>query len=109
MAAAAVLIRDTRRQSGLTQSELARRMGVKQSVIARLEGRRSNPTLATIDRALEAMGHRLEISAVERPSSIDETLIVSNLRLTPAERLAAFERSYANMLEFVHELRRSDG
>ena len=104
-ATAAALIRNTRREAGLTQAQLAERMGAKQSVVARLEGRNSNPTLETLERALEAMGRELALEAVERPSNVDETLIAGNLRLTPAERLATFETSYSNLRELARQFR----
>lgn len=45
-----------RRQSKLTQEELAARMGTTQSVIARLESGRSMPSTRTLLRIAEATG-----------------------------------------------------
>jgi transcriptional regulator with XRE-family HTH domain len=70
---------------------------MSQSAIGRLERRGANPTVATLHRVLGATGHRLELRAEERPSSVDETLIASYLRLSPAERLAAFQESHASL------------
>lgn len=47
--------------AGLTQEELAWRMGTKQTVIARLESGRMRPTIRTLERIAEATGHRLKI------------------------------------------------
>lgn len=57
-----------RRESGLTQSEIAARMGVAQASLARLESslisRRHLPSLASLRRYAEAFGKRLEIRLV---------------------------------------------
>ena len=91
------LLRDARRKADLTQAELAARLGVTQAAVARLERRGANPTLRTLDRAMQAMGHQLELRSTSRPSSVDETLVASYLRLSPAERLQAFQSSHASV------------
>lgn len=54
-----------RQRAGLTQTELAARMGVSQPVVARIEGsvgnRKHAPSLATLRRYAEACGQRLVI------------------------------------------------
>lgn len=45
----------------LTQAELARRLGTTQSAVARLEGGRVSPSLATLRRYAEATGTRLRV------------------------------------------------
>lgn len=47
-----------RTRAGLTQGEVARRMGTTQSVIARLESGRRAPSLRTVQRYAEAVGAR---------------------------------------------------
>jgi ribosome-binding protein aMBF1 (putative translation factor) len=47
--------------AGLTQEELARRMGTTQSVIARLEGGKSKPSTSTLEKLAAATGTRLKI------------------------------------------------
>ncbi len=55
----------TRREAGLTQAEVAARMGTKAPAIARLEagggGQRQSPSLATLRKYAHAVGCRLEI------------------------------------------------
>lgn len=51
-----------RLQAGLTQSELAERMGTKQPYIARLETGTNNPSFKTLERIAEATGLQLKIS-----------------------------------------------
>lgn len=58
-----LLIRDARREAGLTQAQLAAHLGVSQSAIAKLERQGCNPTVATLDRVLRATGHRLQLIA----------------------------------------------
>ena len=87
------LLRQTRIEAGLTQSQLAARLGVSQAAVARMERPGANPTVATLARALRAAGRRLDLSAPAAPS-IDETLLARNLRMTPAERLRAFTTAH---------------
>lgn len=103
------VVRDARTRAGLTQEELARRLGTTQSAIARLESAGSNPRVSTLERALEACGSRLQLSAAPAPSSIDETLVAEMLRLSPAERLRSFERSYAGVREVARAAGASRG
>lgn len=53
---------EARNRAGLTQAQLAERMGTTQSVIARLEGGRSTPTWSTLRRYAEATGSRLHVT-----------------------------------------------
>lgn len=88
------LIRQTRHAEGLTQAALARRLGITQPSIARLEAAGDEVTVATLQRALNAMGRALELRVVARPSSVDETLLHSTLAVSTDERLAHFEQFY---------------
>jgi len=94
MIAPEALIKEARTGAGLTQAELARRLGTTQSAVARLEARGANPRVATLIRAVEATGHTFDASLAPRRSSIDETLIAASLRESPAERLAGFQSLY---------------
>jgi len=51
-----------RSHAGLTQAQLARRMGTTQAVIARLESGRTKPSTRTLERLAKATGMRLRIS-----------------------------------------------
>ena len=57
---AAALIR-ARAEAGLTQEELAARMGTKQEVVARWEGGKVMPSTRTLTRLAKATGTRLQI------------------------------------------------
>ncbi len=55
---------EARRAAGLTQAELASRMGTSPSVIARLENARHMPTFDMVARYAAAIGRRLDIHLV---------------------------------------------
>lgn len=93
MASAAALVKAARAQATLTQVDLARRLGVSQPVVARLERPGANPRLETLERVIAATGSSLEFALVP-PPSIDETMIKADLKLSPEQRLRQFERAY---------------
>lgn len=101
------LVRDARRSAGLTQAQLAERLGTTQPVVARLERADANPTFETIERALAAAGYAIELRATRRPiGQVDESQIAAMLRLTPAERLRTFEASHRNVAAMLANARR---
>jgi ribosome-binding protein aMBF1 (putative translation factor) len=51
-----------RAHAGLSQAELAERMGTSQSAIARLESGRSRPSTSTLHKLAAATGTRLKVS-----------------------------------------------
>jgi transcriptional regulator with XRE-family HTH domain len=102
------LVREARQSAGLTQAELAARLGVSQPVVARLERRGSNPTWDTLVRALRATGHDVELKRSPPAASLDLEQIRERLALTPAERLRVFEASHANVSRLRAAARRRD-
>jgi ribosome-binding protein aMBF1 (putative translation factor) len=58
LASAVVKVRN---RAGLTQEELARKMGTTQPVVARLESGRTRPSMRTLERLAQATGSRLRI------------------------------------------------
>lgn len=58
----ALLIREARRRTGLTQRALAERLGVPQPQVARWESGRSLPSLERVEAVLAACGLDLLIS-----------------------------------------------
>jgi transcriptional regulator with XRE-family HTH domain len=91
------LIRQARGAAGLTQADLARRLGMSQPAIVKLERAGANPMVRTLDRVLRATGHRLELAAPAWSPGVDESLIRKQLELPPAERLRQLERQSAQM------------
>jgi transcriptional regulator with XRE-family HTH domain len=55
------MVRELREERGLSQRELAERMGTTQSVVGRLEAGGSTPTITTLERIADALGLRLEL------------------------------------------------
>ena len=53
-----------RTHAGLTQGEVAARMGTTQSVVARIESGRSTPSMRTVQRFASAVGARAVVRMV---------------------------------------------
>ena len=80
------LIREARRRAGLTQRELAARVGTTQSAIGRLETGGSEPSFERVLELVQACGFDLDIHVVP----LDEdawTLAEQGKQLSPDERL----------------------
>jgi transcriptional regulator with XRE-family HTH domain len=75
-----------RRELGLSQTEVAARMGTSQSAVARLERGGVTPTFAKLGQLVRACGFELEVRLVPADDH-DWSLIQRNLRLTPTQRL----------------------
>jgi transcriptional regulator with XRE-family HTH domain len=82
------LIREARRLAGLTQAELARRLGTAQSAVSNWERGRDTPRVDTLARILEACGFEADMT-FRRHDDVDRAQLRENLSLTPAERLAS--------------------
>jgi transcriptional regulator with XRE-family HTH domain len=97
----APLLREARTRAALTQRDLARRAGTAQSVVARVEGGQTSPTLDTLARLLAATGFNLDIELVPRPTAdpliealnrdIDRSLLRRNLEKTVDERVKSLQ------------------
>ena len=55
---------DARKESGLTQQQLAERTGISQADISKLDNGNANPSLKTLQRLASAMDKKLKISFV---------------------------------------------
>lgn len=88
---AARILREARQRAGLSQTELARRLGTKQPVIARWETGTRSPSYAALRAALAAAGFELDcrLVAVDRG---EDALLKEWLRLSPGQRLARNRR-----------------
>ena len=56
-----------RTQAGLTQADVAERMGTTQSTVARLEGGKRPPSLRTVQRYAQAVGCRAVVRIERAP------------------------------------------
>jgi len=88
------LLKDARLHAGLTQAKLARRLGISQAAVAKLERPDANPTVGTLEDALWVTGQRLVLATEPLRRGIDETLVFEQLRLSPTQRLAQLEHMY---------------
>jgi predicted nucleotidyltransferase/DNA-binding XRE family transcriptional regulator len=61
------LIRDARRKARLSQTDLARRAGVAQSVISAYESDRREPGMGMLTKLIEATGHHLTLNVEPLP------------------------------------------
>lgn len=62
-----VQLRIARSHAGLTQSELAHRVGTSQATISAYEGGHKQPSIDTFNRLLAASGSRLVVESGRRP------------------------------------------
>jgi predicted transcriptional regulator len=82
----------TRRRAGLTQRELARRSGIAQTTIARIESGVMDPRISTLETLLRACGDQL--TTMPRAGlGGDLSLIRSCLELSPRQRLETAARA----------------
>jgi DNA-binding XRE family transcriptional regulator len=54
------LIRNTRKEQGLSQKDLAKKLGISQQIISRVEKGRENISLATLTNITRALGVKVE-------------------------------------------------
>jgi ribosome-binding protein aMBF1 (putative translation factor) len=73
----AMLVREMREESGFTQSELAKKVGTTQSVIARLEDAEyTGHSLAMLERIATVCGVALKLHAEKKPHFDREVALV---------------------------------
>jgi ribosome-binding protein aMBF1 (putative translation factor) len=73
----ALLVREMREDAGLTQAELAKKVGTTQSVIARLEDAEyAGRSLTTLERIAAACGVGLKLHAEKKPHFDREVALV---------------------------------
>ena len=58
---------EARSRAGLTQAEVAERMGTSQSTVARLESGTGTPSLSTLKRFAQATGARIRVTLEAKP------------------------------------------
>jgi transcriptional regulator with XRE-family HTH domain len=92
-----------RRRAGLSQRELARKAGIPQSSISRIERSLISPTVDTLERLIRACG--MELEPIDQPgeNDVDRAQIRAFLRLSPQERL----RHAVHAAREIERLRRS--
>ncbi len=98
------LIREARRRAGLSQRELASRLGRAQSVVARWERGTTSPSFDTVVDVVRNCGFELDVHLVPLDEGFahDWSLAQENLSLTPEQRLANHDEA----TRFAEGLRR---
>lgn len=79
-------MRKARLAAGLSQRDLANKVGVPQSTVGRIEAGHIDPKWSTVAKLLRACGY--ESVLLPRPGEgVDRTVIRELLKLTPRERI----------------------
>jgi transcriptional regulator with XRE-family HTH domain len=99
------IVLEARLGAGLSQRELARRSGVPQASISRIERGLVSPRTETLDRLLRACAK--DVGLIVRPGTgLDRTLIRDKLHLTTADRARLAVREWENTRAFDRAVRR---
>jgi transcriptional regulator with XRE-family HTH domain len=103
----AVLLREARREAGLSQAATAERAGTSQPTLAAYESGRLTPRLETLSRILEATGHELswEIRPKVRRGAVPMAAVSRDLR-----RILRHEGergAWRRLLDFLDDFRAS--
>lgn len=104
-------IREARRLSQMSQSELARRAGVSQPVISAYERGRREPGLATLGKLVEATGNRLRVEVVPQADAgrgLPDTPMGRRLRRNRRAVAATAERRGASNVRVFGSVARGE-
>ena len=63
-----MILRQLRKESGITQEELAKKLKTKKSVISRIENHAEDIRLSTLNKYAESLGRSLKIQLVSNNS-----------------------------------------
>jgi transcriptional regulator with XRE-family HTH domain len=99
-------MREARKRAGLTQAELARRAGVPQSTVGRIESGARIPSIALAERLIRAAGFELRVGLGEADPDTD-SLFERTLRRTPSQRFADATRAARFVLRGRRAMRRA--
>lgn len=105
MSMASRMLKHSRAVAGLTQRQLAAKVGIPQETIARIESGRVDPRVGTLDRLLEGCGFGFE-HLPRLGIGIDRTHINALLDLSPSERLALAVDNDRHFVEIRRSIRR---
>jgi transcriptional regulator with XRE-family HTH domain len=104
---AGTIVRDARAQAGLSQRGLARRAGVPQASVSRIERGIVAPRTDTLDRLLRVCGK--DVDLITRPGTgLDVTLIHEQLAMLPGQRLRRAAEEARNVESFVRRASRRE-
>ena len=97
-------LRETRRQAGLSQAELAQRVGTHQVYISLIERGTENPTLSSCEKYAKALGRKVTLVLSEADEREPDTI---DLRLV--ELIAKHESMQAELTRMRATLRELRG
>jgi len=60
-----VILKQAREKAGITQTELARKLNIKRTAVARIENHSEEIRLSILERYAKAIGKRIQIQLVE--------------------------------------------
>ena len=87
---AAQIIREARLKAGLTQIELASRLGRERAQVARWEIGGQEPSFANLTAAVKACGYVLDVAIVERePTPELDAALETSVQQAPQQRVQA--------------------
>jgi transcriptional regulator with XRE-family HTH domain len=95
-------LRNIRIQKGLTQSELAERVGLPQSSIARIESERIDTRLSTFEELINTLGHEILIVPKEQVIAI-QGLLAKPERYAELSEIPLYSLTDSDALEAPHE------
>ncbi len=87
-------LRWARTDAGLTQAQLAKRLGVTQQMIGKLENPDYEPSISRLEDAVKALGGRLEANI--RMGAAVGTVLANSVAVRKPGNLGARKRSHAS-------------
>jgi uncharacterized protein len=105
------LLREARTRANLSQTDVARRAHVAQSVVSSYESGRREPAFGTLERLIAATGHRLEIRLEPAPDArpgLPDTPLGRRLRQRRRQVLAAAEKHGASNVKVFGSVARGE-
>jgi predicted nucleotidyltransferase/DNA-binding XRE family transcriptional regulator len=108
---AGALLREARVRAGLSQSDLARRAGVTQSVVSEYEAGKREPALPTLARLVAGTGHELTLGLQRADPSVrglPDSRLGRRLRRHRQALVAAAERAGGRNLRVFGSVARGE-
>jgi hypothetical protein len=105
------LLREARTRSNLSQTDVARRAHVAQSVVSAYESGRREPAFGTLERLIAATGHRLDVRlepAADARPGLPDTPLGRRLRQRRRQVLAAAKKFGASNVKVFGSVARGE-
>lgn len=105
------LLREARKRASLSQTDVARRADVAQSVVSAYESGRREPAFGTLERLIAATGHRLDVRlepAADARPGLPDTPLGRRLRQRRRQLLAAAKKHGASNVKVFGSVARGE-